>query len=115
MFYVANHNGDRPAPGCNAACAPRHPTRATHAPQLERDQIARVHLQPHQKLDAAVDKVYQLCGGTKSYASDAERVAFLFARYQRLTSLLPAAKSSKTRKAAKPRGADSEQAAKGAA
>ena len=43
----------------------------------------------HQKLDAAVDKAYQLCGGKKSYASDAERVAFLFERYQQLTSLLP--------------------------
>ena len=105
----------RPCARLHAARAPCHRNPATHAPHLERDQIARVHLQPHQKLDAAVDKIYQLCGGTKSYASDAERVAFLFARYQRLTSLLPAAKSSKTRKAAKPRGADSEQAAKGAA
>ena len=47
-------------------------------------------LKAHQKLDAAVDKAYQLCGGKKSYASDAERVAFLFQRYQQLTSLLPA-------------------------
>jgi hypothetical protein len=46
-------------------------------------------LKAHQKLDAAVDKAYQLCGGKKSYASDAERVAFLFERYQQLTSLLP--------------------------
>ena len=49
-----------------------------------------VLLKAHQKLDAAVDKAYQLCGGKKSYASDAERVAFLFQRYQQLTSLLPA-------------------------
>lgn len=48
-------------------------------------------LRAHQKLDAAVDKAYQLCGGKKSYASDAERVAFLFERYQQLTSLLPVA------------------------
>ena len=46
-------------------------------------------LKAHQKLDAAVDKAYQLCGGKKSYATDAERVAFLFERYQQLTSLLP--------------------------
>ena len=46
-------------------------------------------LRAHHKLDAAVDKAYQLCGGKKSYASDAERVAFLFERYQQLTSLLP--------------------------
>ena len=58
-------------------------------------------LKAHHKLDAAVDKAYQLCGGKKSYASDAERVAFLFERYQQLTSLLPAPKLSKTRKAAK--------------
>ncbi|MBU6465804.1 MAG: hypothetical protein KGQ30_03730, partial [Burkholderiales bacterium] len=50
-----------------------------------------VLLKAHQKLDAAVDKAYQLCGGKKSYASDAERVAFLFERYQQLTSLLPLA------------------------
>jgi len=72
-------------------------------------------LKAHQKLDAAVDKAYQLCGGKKSYASDAERVAFLFERYQQLTSLLPAAKTSKAPKAAKPRGAAREQAAEGAA
>ena len=54
-------------------------------------------LKAHQKLDAAVDKAYQLCGGKKSYASDAERVAFLFERYQQLTSLLPMPSSKKTR------------------
>ena len=54
-------------------------------------------LKAHQKLDAAVDKAYQRCGGKKSYASDAERVAFLFERYQQLTSLLPVAAAKKTR------------------
>jgi hypothetical protein len=46
-------------------------------------------LKAHQKLDAAVDAAYQHSGGKKSYASDAERVAFLFELYQRITSLLP--------------------------
>jgi hypothetical protein len=46
-------------------------------------------LKAHQKLDAAVDAAYQPSGGKKSYASDAERVAFLFELYQRITSLLP--------------------------
>lgn len=54
-------------------------------------------LRAHQKLDAAVDKAYQLAGGPRSYKNDAERVAFLFTLYQRITSLLPAA-------AAKPGG-----------
>ena len=49
-----------------------------------------VLLKAHQRLDAAVDKAYQLAGGPKSYRNDAERVAFLFTLYQRLTSLLPA-------------------------
>lgn len=53
-------------------------------------------LKAHQKLDAAVDKAYQGCGGKKSYASDAERVAFLFERYQHLTSLLPVASKKRT-------------------
>ncbi len=48
----------------------------------------------HQALDRAVDAAY----GKKSFASEAERVAFLFDRYQQLTSLLPAAPAKKTRK-----------------
>jgi hypothetical protein len=55
-------------------------------------------LKAHQKLDAAVDAAYQPSGGKKSYASDAERVAFLFELYQRITSLLPAPAGKKTRK-----------------
>ena len=58
-------------------------------------------LRAHQRLDAAVDKAYQGAGGPKSYASDAERVAFLFTLYQRLTSLLPVA--APPRRARKPR------------
>lgn len=57
-------------------------------------------LKAHQKLDTAVDAAYQPSGGKKSYASDAERVAFLFELYQRITSLLPtpAAKKARTTK-----------------
>lgn len=55
-------------------------------------------LKAHQKLDTAVDAAYQPSGGKKSYASDAERVAFLFDLYQRITSLLPAPAAKKTRK-----------------
>jgi hypothetical protein len=54
----------------------------------------------HQKLDAAVDAAYAqdaVHPGKKSYATDAERVAYLFALYQRLTSLLPADKPKKKR------------------
>jgi hypothetical protein len=49
-------------------------------------------LKAHQKLDTAVDAAYQPSGGKKTYTTDAERVAFLFDLYQRITSLLPAAK-----------------------
>jgi hypothetical protein len=55
-------------------------------------------LKAHQKLDTAVDAAYQPSGGKKTYASDAERVAFLFELYQRITSLLPAPNAKKTRK-----------------
>jgi hypothetical protein len=55
-------------------------------------------LKAHQKLDTAVDAAYQPSGGKKSYASDAERVAFLFELYQRITSLLPAPAPKRTRK-----------------
>ena len=55
-------------------------------------------LKAHQKLDAAVDKAYEACGGKKSYKSDAERVAFLFELYQRYTNLLPADKTKRGRR-----------------
>ncbi|WMJ09390.1 DNA methyltransferase [Nitrosomonas sp. sh817] len=48
----------------------------------------------HQSLDRAVDAAY----GKKSFASEAERVAFLFERYQAITSLLPTAAIRKPRK-----------------
>ena len=52
----------------------------------------------HQALDRAVDAAY----GKRKFASDAERVAFLFERYQQLTSLLPATKPKVGRRRAKP-------------
>ncbi|MGV1045087.1 DNA methyltransferase [Limnohabitans sp.] len=55
-------------------------------------------LKAHQKLDTAVDAAYQPSGGKKTYTSDAERVAFLFELYQRITSLLPAPVAKKTQK-----------------
>ena len=42
----------------------------------------------HAALDKVVDAAYVADGGAKHYASDAERVAFLFKRYQALTSLI---------------------------
>lgn len=53
----------------------------------------------HQMLDKAVDAAYQSSGGKKTWASDAERVAFLFGLYQQITSLLPPpGKPTKTKK-----------------
>lgn len=52
----------------------------------------------HQALDRAVDAAYVPSGGKKSWGSEAERVAFLFEQYQRLTSLLPTEASPKQRK-----------------
>lgn len=46
-------------------------------------------LKAHQRLDAAVDAAYsQAAGGKRRYASEAERVAFLFGLYQRLDAAL---------------------------
>ena len=53
----------------------------------------------HQTLDAAVDAAY----GRKTFRNDAERVAFLFERYQAITSLLPAASTPARKRPAKPR------------
>jgi hypothetical protein len=57
----------------------------------------------HQQLDKAVDAAYiaaEKAAGRKppKLGSDAERVAFLFERYQQLTSLLPSAKPKRKRK-----------------
>ena len=42
-----------------------------------------------QKLDAVVDKAYDVSGGRKSYKNGAERVAYLFELYRQYTNLLP--------------------------
>lgn len=43
----------------------------------------------HQALDRAVDAAYVPSGGKRTWATEAERVAFLFEQYQKITSLLP--------------------------
>ena len=58
-------------------------------------------LKAHQALDKAVDAAYGYKGGATNTNSDAARVAFLFERYQQITSLLPALKSKA--KSKKPR------------
>ncbi|MCR4298766.1 MAG: hypothetical protein NUV75_08465, partial [Gallionella sp.] len=45
----------------------------------------------HQALDRAVDACYRKA----AFASDAQRVEFLFERYQQLTSLLPTEKKTR--------------------
>jgi hypothetical protein len=45
----------------------------------------------HRDLDRAVDAAYVPDGGKRTWASDAERVAFLFTLYQKYTSLLSGA------------------------
>ncbi len=62
----------------------------------------------HQQLDRAVDAAYvaaEKAAGRKlpKLATDAERVSFLFERYQALTSMLPATKSPRTAKKKKVR------------
>ena len=57
-------------------------------------------LKAHQKLDAAVDAAY---AAKRAFKTDAERVAFLFERYQEFTSLLPAASSPRRRVRSTPR------------
>jgi hypothetical protein len=48
----------------------------------------------HQALDRAVDAAY----GRRTFATDADRVAFLFDRYQHLTSLLPPQKTARSKR-----------------
>jgi len=72
-------------------------------PRREREQLGRPlrpadHAaragQAHQALDRAVDACYRKA----AFASDAQRVEFMFERYQQLTSLLPAVTAKKSRK-----------------
>lgn len=73
---------------------------ATLADLYEPQTLPPALLRGHQALDRAVDAPYiaaEKTAGRKppKLGSDAERVAFLFERYQRAhTSLLPATKSS---------------------
>jgi hypothetical protein len=53
-----------------------------------------VLVKAHQALDRAVDACYRKA----AFSSDAQRVAFLFERYQQITSLLPTQKFAKARK-----------------
>ena len=74
----------------------------------------------HQQLDRAVDAAYlaaEKAAGRKApkLGTDAERVAFLFERYQALTSLLPVAKPKKARTPKKPESARSARAVAGRA
>lgn len=60
--------------------------------------MPQVLVKAHQVLDRAVDAAYVSSGGKKSWASDAERVAFLFSLYQKLISQLPPAPLKQKRK-----------------
>ena len=72
--------------------------RATHPGSSLADLYDPIAMPPnlrqaHQALDKGVDAAY----GKKSFASDAERVAFLFELYHQYTSLLPAPEKPKKR------------------
>lgn len=67
--------------------------RAAHADATLADLYAPKTMPPnlvkaHAALDNAVDAAYRGDGGAKSYAGDADRVAFLFRRYAQLTSVV---------------------------
>ena len=67
--------------------------RAVHADATLAELYAPKTMPPnlvkaHAALDNAVDAAYRGDGGAKSYAGDADRVAFLFRRYAQLTSVV---------------------------
>lgn len=74
-------------------------TRAAHPDAALADLYDSLAMPPdlrkaHQALDKAVDAAY----GKKNFASDAERVSFLFELYHKYTSLLPAPETPKRRR-----------------
>lgn len=64
----------------------------TLATLYDPDYMPPALLKAHQALDRAVDAAYALDGGKRKWASDSERVAFLFERYRELTGFLPGEK-----------------------
>ena len=66
-------------------------TGSTLADLYDPDAMPEDLTKAHTALDRAVDAAY----GKKAFKSDAERLAFLFERYQSMTSLLPTAASKK--------------------
>jgi len=76
--------------GCEHATQGVLDARAAHPDSSLADLYDPIAMPPdlrlaHQELDRAVDAAY----GKKGFASDAERVAFLFELYHKYTSLLP--------------------------
>ncbi len=66
-----------------------HFPKATLATLYDPDLMPPDLVKAHERLDRAVDAAYVPDGGKRKWASDAERVAFLFRRYRELDSLLP--------------------------
>ncbi len=66
-----------------------HFPKATLATPYDPDLMPPDLVKAHERLDRAVDAAYVPDGGKRKWASDAERVAFLFRRYRELDSLLP--------------------------
>ncbi len=67
----------------------KHDSGNSLATLYDPDLMPPALVKAHQALDRAVDAAYVSDGGKRKWASDAERVAFLFRRYRELTSLLP--------------------------
>ena len=65
-----------------------HKVGATLAQFYDPDLMPANLVQAHAVLDNLVDSAYRPDGGAARYASDAERVAFLFNRYAALTRLV---------------------------
>jgi hypothetical protein len=52
----------------------------------------------HQALDRVVDAAYVPSGGRRTYTFDADRMAFLFGLYQRITTIVPASSAPRGRR-----------------
>ncbi|MCL2308906.1 MAG: N-6 DNA methylase [Proteobacteria bacterium] len=85
--------GDKHRVAIEAAAQAVLDTRAEH-PDATLAQLYDPNTMPpnlvkaHAELDRAVDVAYVADGGARKYSGDAERVAFLFKRYNELTSLV---------------------------
>ena len=78
--------------------APQALLRASEKARLLAEQTGAPFVVRQPAKPSTLDRAVDACYRKAAFANDAQRVEFLFERYQQLTSLLPTTSAKKTRK-----------------